>query len=124
MPKIQVFVKTEALQEIQAMVESDKAQGASSRDANISSKSAMLLELGLRVYRLRTQESDGVFDQMVFNEILLTNVIETRFLAESLVEGVFEGVVDADPNSKKDNIVKRSKLKALDLSEKLFPKGE
>lgn len=84
----------------------------------------MLLELGLRVYRLRTQESDGVFDQMVFNEILLTNVIETRFLAENLVEGVFEGVVDSDPNSKKDSIVKNSKQKALGVTEPLFPKGE
>jgi hypothetical protein len=84
----------------------------------------MLLELGLRVYRLRTQESDGVFDQMVFNEILLTNVIETRFLAENLVEGVFEGVVDSDPNSKKDSIVKNSQQKALGATEPLFPKGE
>ena len=70
-----------------------------------------------RVYHINSTDR-------MHHQILLANVIETRFLAENLVEGVFEGVVDSDPNSNKDSIVKKSKQKALGVTEQLFPKGE
>lgn len=84
----------------------------------------MLLELGLRVYRLRTQDVDEPFNQMAFNEMLLVNVLETRQLTESLVEGVYDGVNESDANANKESIISRVKRAVGERIALIFPKAE
>lgn len=71
MPRLQTFVSNKFLEEINNIVEIKRQEGAENADANISSTASMLLELGLRVYKIQRERSEGGFSQMEFNKVML-----------------------------------------------------
>lgn len=74
MAKIQAYISDNIYESIQNIVAERRQEG--STDVNISSISSMLLELGLRVYKIQTERKEGGFNQREFNKILLDQVVK------------------------------------------------
>lgn len=83
MPRVQVYLKHNCIEEIHGLVEEDIQAGANPAEVSFSSKACMLLELGLRVYNLRRSEhtSTGHDD---FDRLLLQSCLESMFLSQHL----------------------------------------
>jgi hypothetical protein len=87
MARIQAYVSDEVTEKINLIVEKRRAEGAREKDVSCSSITAMLIELGLRVYDAQMTRKASDFNQMAYNKILLENVLKTQF-AMSKVLGI------------------------------------
>lgn len=85
MPRVQTFLSNDLLNEIDSIIQQRKAEGASSQDANLSNMTSMLVELGLRVYRLQNEKRESSFNQMEFNRILLENSVKARLSSQKVL---------------------------------------
>ncbi|EHN95328.1 hypothetical protein ESOG_04592 [Escherichia coli E101] len=56
MPRIQTFVSNQVREEIESLVTERRQEGATENDATVSSVTSMLIELGLRVYRIQREK--------------------------------------------------------------------
>ncbi|EEY7959244.1 TPA: hypothetical protein K8323_004929 [Escherichia coli] len=56
MPRIQTFVSNQVRKEIENLVTERRQEGATENDATVSSVTSMLIELGLRVYRIQREK--------------------------------------------------------------------
>ncbi len=56
MPRIQTFVSNQVREEIENLVTERRQEGATENDATVSSVTSMLIELGLRVYRIQREK--------------------------------------------------------------------
>lgn len=86
MPKIQVFITNQVEEEIQNIVQEKRTEGADRSEANVSNTSAMLIELGLRVYKLQGERKEGGFSQAEFNKIMLENMMKTSLICQKLIK--------------------------------------
>lgn len=59
MPRIQTFVSNQVREEIESLVTERRQEGATEHDATVSSVTSMLIELGLRVYRIQREKKEG-----------------------------------------------------------------
>lgn len=85
MPRIQTFLSNSVIDEVSSIVESRRAEGASSQDASLSNTVSMLVELGLRVYRIQRGGEEDVFNQTEFNKVLLENAIKARLSSQKVL---------------------------------------
>ncbi|HEY1844002.1 MAG TPA: conjugal transfer relaxosome DNA-binding protein TraM [Buttiauxella sp.] len=85
MPKIQTFVSSAIEQEISNIVQQKKMEGANHFEANLSNVTSMLVELGLRVYKLQGDRQEGGFSQVEFNKVLLDNVLKSNLVCQKLL---------------------------------------
>ncbi|ARW85440.1 conjugal transfer relaxosome DNA-binding protein TraM [Aeromonas salmonicida] len=83
MPKVTVYLKNTVIDEIKGLVEEDIQAGAHPEEVSFSSKTSMLLELGLRVYNLRRSEHAGN-GRDEFDRLLLHSSLESMFLSQHL----------------------------------------
>ncbi len=58
MPRIQTFVSNQVREEIESVVTERRQEGATEVDATVSSVTSMLIELGLRVYRIQREKKE------------------------------------------------------------------
>lgn len=87
MPRLVTYVKNNVIEEISKLVEDDINAGANPAEVSISSKSGMLLELGLRVYKIRQSEQVGS-GRDEFDQIMFESVLETMYLAQHLTKTI------------------------------------
>lgn len=80
MPRIQVFVSNEVEAKIDAIVEKRKAEGAQAKDTNTSSVSAMLLELGLRVYDAQMEKKADPLNLHELYKTLLESNLKSQMM--------------------------------------------
>lgn len=85
MAKIQVYVNDNVAEKINAIAVQRRAEGAKEKDVSYSSIASMLLELGLRVYEAQMERKASGFNQMLFNKIMLENVLKTQFTTSKLL---------------------------------------
>jgi hypothetical protein len=85
MPKIQVFVSNPVLEQINDIVNEKRTEGADRSEANVSNTSSMLIELGLRVYKLQRNKTESGFSQLEFNKVMLENMMKTSFISQMLL---------------------------------------
>ena len=85
MPRVQVFLSETSIKHINKIVEARLNEGASVKEANVSSITAMLIDLGLRVYQYRQENNDDIFNQNDFNRTLLENVIAARIQTAKII---------------------------------------
>jgi hypothetical protein len=85
MPRVQTFLTNDVIGEINAIIEQRIAEGASSKDVNMSNMTNMLVELGLRVYRLQHEGKTDAFNQTEFNKLLLESTVSTRLLSSKVL---------------------------------------
>ncbi|MGX5025134.1 relaxosome protein TraM [Enterobacter sp. UPMP2060] len=98
MPRAQVYITQNNYKRIQAIVDAKKEDGADRTEANVSSVSAMLLDIGLRVYEFQqkkeqeeiesTENCDVLTDSTVFNKVLLENILKTSYASTILLQMV------------------------------------
>ncbi|AYU97915.1 relaxosome protein TraM (plasmid) [Enterobacter cloacae] len=102
MPRIQTFVSNQVREEIDAIITERRQEGATETDATVSSITSMLVELGLRVYRIQRERKEGGFNQMEYNKVMLDSMIRVRAMCseimrmnmlseESVASGKFDG---------------------------------
>lgn len=85
MPRIQTFVSNDIEKEIVDIINIKRSEGASKDEANVSNTTSMLIELGIRVYKLQRQKSEGGFSQIEFNKVMLENMMKTSFICQKLL---------------------------------------
>ncbi|HHL2713241.1 TPA: conjugal transfer relaxosome DNA-binding protein TraM [Yersinia enterocolitica] len=85
MPRIQTFVSNDIEQEIIDIITIKRSEGATKDEANVSNTTSMLIELGIRVYKLQRQKAEGGFSQIEFNKIMLENMMQTSFICQKLL---------------------------------------
>lgn len=96
MPKIQVYVNNDALDQINDIVNEKRQGGASMQDASISSTTSMLIELGLRVYMLQKERRSGGFNQAEFNRTMLEYMVKTNSISNELLKLAVTGNLTQD----------------------------
>ncbi|AVF38070.1 conjugal transfer relaxosome DNA-binding protein TraM [Rahnella sikkimica] len=85
MPRIQTFVSNDIEMKLNDIVSIKRAEGASKDEANISNTTAMIIELGIRVYELQHERREGGFSQIEFNKILLENVVKSNLVCQKIL---------------------------------------
>lgn len=99
MPRAQVYITQNNYKRIQSIVDAKKEDGADRTEANVSSVSAMLLDIGLRVYEFQqkkeqeeeiesTEDFDILTDSTVLNKVLLENILKTSYASTILLQMV------------------------------------
>ncbi|HCX4523411.1 TPA: relaxosome protein TraM [Escherichia coli] len=125
MPRIQTFVSNQVREEIESLVTERKQEGATENDATVSSVTSMLIELGLRVYRIQREKKKGDFNQMEYNKIMMDNIARVRAMCSEIMKmsALSHEVIS---NGNFDNeVVKRSITKfAEDQVRIFFPEEE
>lgn len=85
MPRLQTFVSGEIEQEIVDIINVKRSEGATKDEANVSNTTSMLIELGIRVYKLQRVNQEGSFSQAELNKIMLENMIKTSLICQKLL---------------------------------------
>ncbi|HEA9463667.1 TPA: relaxosome protein TraM [Escherichia coli] len=86
MPRIQTFVSNQVREEIESLVTERRQEGATENDATVSSVTSMLIELGLRVYRIQREKKKSGFNQMEYNKIMLDNIARVRAMCSEIMK--------------------------------------
>ncbi|WP_024202301.1 conjugal transfer relaxosome DNA-binding protein TraM [Escherichia coli] len=86
MPRIQTFVSNQVREEIESLVTERRQEGAAENDATVSSVTSMLIELGLRVYRIQREKKESGFNQMEYNKIMLDNIARVRAMCSEIMK--------------------------------------
>ncbi|MDZ7320166.1 relaxosome protein TraM [Kosakonia sacchari] len=125
MPRIQTFVSSQVRKEIESLVAERRQEGATEVDATVSSVTSMLIELGLRVYRIQREKKESGFNQMEYNRVMLDTLSRVRAMCTELVKmGALSDEIVNDGNFDMDAI-KKSVAKFADEQIALFfPKDE
>ncbi|TQO04790.1 UNVERIFIED_ORG: TraM-like DNA-binding protein [Citrobacter freundii] len=92
MPRQHIYMSQKTLNGIRKLVDERRAEGASTSEANISSVSAELLSIGLRVTeQLKSKDGDvkKLDDEDKFKKLLLTEVIKSRQAAQAVLKFMF-----------------------------------
>ncbi|HAM9712376.1 TPA: relaxosome protein TraM [Escherichia coli] len=86
MPRIQTFVSNQVREEIESLVTERRQEGVTENDATVSSVTSMLIELGLRVYRIQREKKESGFNQMEYNKIMLDNIARVRVMCSEIMK--------------------------------------
>ncbi|ELX5255689.1 relaxosome protein TraM [Escherichia coli] len=86
MPRIQTFVSNQVREEIESLVTERRQEGATENDATVSSVTSMLIELGLRVYRIQREKKESGFNQREYNKIMLDNIARVRAMCSEIMK--------------------------------------
>ena len=86
---------------------------------------SMLVELGLRVYRIQREKKEGGFNQMEYNKIMLDNMARVRAMCSEIMKmGALSHEVISNGNFDNE-VIKRSIAKfAEDQVSIFFPEEE
>lgn len=87
--KVTVYLKNPVIDEIKGLVEEDIQAGAHPEEVSFSSKTSMLLELGLRVYNLRRSEHAGS-GRDEFDKLMITSILEAKYLSQFMTKTLSE----------------------------------
>lgn len=85
MPRIQTFVSNDVEMKLNDIVSVKRTEGASREEANISNTTAMIIELGIRVYELQRERAEGGFSQIEFNKVMLENMMKTTLMCQKII---------------------------------------
>lgn len=86
MPRIQTFVSNQIREEIESLVTERRQEGATENEVTVSSVTSMLIDLGLRVYRIQREKKEGGFNQMEYNKIMLDNIARVRVMCTEIMK--------------------------------------
>lgn len=89
MAKVTVYLKNAVIDEIKGLVEEDVQAGAHPEEVSFSSKTSMLLELGLRVYNLRRSEHAGS-GRDEFDKLMIMGILEAKYLSQFMTKTLSE----------------------------------
>ncbi|ECI5767948.1 relaxosome protein TraM [Salmonella enterica] len=125
MSKVQAYVSDEVVDKINAIVEKRRSEGAKSTDVSFSSISAMLLELGLRVYEAQMTRKESAFNQTEFNKVLLENIFKTQLsIVKILGISSLSPHVSGNPKFEYANMVEDIRTKVGYEMENFFHENE
>lgn len=125
MPKIQVFISNPVEEEILNIVQAKRSEGADRNEANVSNTSSMLIELGLRVYKLQNEKKEGGFSQTEFNKIMLENMMKTSLICQKVIRmSSKNSEVQGLDEFTLGNMSSQIKTGVDSVMEQFFPKGE
>ncbi|MGQ0332615.1 conjugal transfer relaxosome DNA-binding protein TraM (plasmid) [Citrobacter portucalensis] len=107
MPRIQTFVSNQVREKIESVVTERRQEGATEVDATVSSVTSMLIELGLRVYRIQREKKESGFNQMEYNKVMLDSMARVRMMCTEIMKmGTLSQESLSDGGFKLDNMRK------------------
>ncbi|MEQ0204532.1 conjugal transfer relaxosome DNA-binding protein TraM [Klebsiella sp. CN_Kp104] len=122
MARVQAYPSDEVVDQINAIVEKRRAEGAKEKDISFSSVATMLLELGLRVYEAQMERKESGFNQTEFNKVLLENVMKTQFtISKVLAIDSLSPHVNGDERFDFKSMVMNIRDDAREVVERFFP---
>ncbi len=122
MARVQAYPSDEVVDQINAIVEKRRAEGAKEKDISFSSVATMLLELGLRVYEAQMERKESGFNQTEFNKVLLENVMKTQFtISKVLAIDSLSPHVNGDERFDFKSMVMNIRDDAREVVESFFP---
>ncbi|HFZ0585842.1 TPA: conjugal transfer relaxosome DNA-binding protein TraM [Klebsiella aerogenes] len=122
MARVQAYPSDEVVDQINAIVEKRRAEGAKEKDISFSSVATMLLELGLRVYEAQMERKESGFNQTEFNKVLLENVMKTQFtISKVLAMDSLSPHIKGDDRFGFKSMVMNIRDDAREVVERFFP---
>lgn len=90
MPRQHIYLAQKAIDEIRRIVDERQAEGASSSEANISSITSELIDIGLRVVMMRDKEKDNSQNpEYLYKKAVLEESVKARMVSQELLRIIF-----------------------------------
>ncbi|WGM03683.1 conjugal transfer relaxosome DNA-binding protein TraM [Arsenophonus nasoniae] len=122
MPRLQTFVSHEILSSISDLVEKRRREGATEKEVNVSSIGAMLIELGLRVYKAQLEQKDDLFDEYYYRKLMLENTLKiNKAVSKILGMQSFAPYLEGKENFEYQKMVNEIRETTKEEIKKLFP---
>lgn len=127
MPRQNIYMKQKTLDGIRELVDRRHAEGATSADANISSISAELIEIGLRIM-LRandTKEEETAFDERIYQRAVLEECVKARQASQEIFRMMYDlAEIKGDTRHNFSETVQILKQKAGERVNSILPEEE
>ena len=90
MPRQHIYLAQKAIDEIRKIVDERQAEGASPTEANISSVTSELIDIGLRVVMMRSKEKDNTQNpEYLYKKAVLEESVKARMVSQELLRMMF-----------------------------------
>lgn len=90
MPRQHIYLAQKTIDEIRRIVDERQAEGASSSEANISSVTSELIDIGLRVVMMRDKEKDSSQNpEYLYKKAVLEESVKARMVSQELLKILF-----------------------------------
>lgn len=90
MPRQHIYLAQKTIDEIRRIVDERQAEGASSSEANISSVTSELIDIGLRVVMMRDKEKDKSQNpEYLYKKAVLEESVKARMVSQELLRIIF-----------------------------------
>ncbi|KGT87125.1 hypothetical protein NG99_24055 [Erwinia typographi] len=90
MPRQHIYLSQKAIDEIRRIVDERQAEGASSSEANISSVTSELIDIGLRVVMMRDKEKDNSKNsEYLYRKAVLEESVKARMVSQEMLRIIF-----------------------------------
>lgn len=124
MPRQHIYLSQRTLDGIKQLVEERRAEGATSSEVNMSSMSAELLEIGLRVKaqaKLKNDENENSKEEF-YRQQFFEEVIKSRMILQDILKLLFSlDEIKTDNRNVYSETINRLKLDVINRMEMLFP---
>ncbi|HDS4948411.1 TPA: relaxosome protein TraM [Klebsiella aerogenes] len=100
MPRQHIYLAQKAIDEIRRIVDERQAEGATQAEANISSVTSELIDIGLRVVMMRNKKTDSNQNpEYLYRKALLEESVKSRMVSQELLKMISSmGEVKNDPH--------------------------
>lgn len=90
MPRQHIYLAQKAIDEIRRIVDERQAEGASPAEANISSVTSELIDIGLRVVMMRNKEKDNAQNpEYLYKKAVLEESVKARMVSQELLKIIY-----------------------------------
>lgn len=124
MPRQHIYLSQRTLDGIKQLVDERRAEGATSSEVNMSSMSAELLEIGLRVKaqaKLKNDENENSKEEF-YRQQFFEEVIKSRMILQDILKLLFSlDEIKTDSRNVYSETINRLKLDVINRMEMLFP---
>lgn len=91
MPRIHIYASQKTIDGINELVDEGHANGATLAEVNKSSVAAELLEIGLRVKRMKKKkEAEGDSPEDIYRQELFSECVKSRLVSQQLLKLMFD----------------------------------
>lgn len=90
MPRQHIYLAQKKIDEIRRIVDERQAEGATSKEANISSVTSELIDIGLRVVMMRDKEKDNTQNpEYLYKKAVLEESVKARMVSQEFLRLIF-----------------------------------
>lgn len=124
MPRIHIYVSQKTIEGINELVEEGHSNGATLAEVNKSSVAAELLEIGLRVKRMKKKkEAETDSPEDIYRQELFSECVKSRLVSQQLLKLMFDlQEIKSDSRNNYDKLIEWLKNQTEARTETVFGK--